>query len=49
MSARQVRLVSGHSVYAMDDDSRFSKLATKNLQMSNKSQLTPRDPRDAIT
>lgn len=28
-SARQVRLVSGHSVYAIEDHSRFSKLAYK--------------------
>jgi len=29
MTARQVSLVSGHSVYAMDDHSTFLKLASK--------------------
>jgi len=32
MSARQVSLISGHSMCVMGDDSRFSKLAGKKLQ-----------------
>ena len=34
ISARQINLVSGHSLYAMHDHSRFSKLADETLQMS---------------
>jgi len=34
---RQVSLVSGQSVYAMDDLSRFSKLANNIVQMFNRS------------
>jgi len=32
--ARRVSLVSGHSLYAMDDDGRFSRLANNTMQLS---------------
>jgi len=34
VSTRQISLVTGHSLYAMDDHSRFSKLANKIQRMS---------------
>jgi len=38
--ARKVSLLSGHSVYAMDGHSRFSKLASKILQTSKSASLS---------